>query len=152
MPSKPLSLTRRKAAAAILLLAVALSALVIARSRGGVLSAHYNVTTTQGRVDYLAAQGWTVDPKTETSQDVVLPRSFQGALAEYNTLQLAQGFDLRPYQGLACTVYTYLVPDYGGESPVIAALYLYRNRIIAGDIHSTALDGFMHGIRRSALK
>ena len=67
MPSKRLSLTRRKAAAAILLLAVALSALVIARSRGGVLSAHYNVTTTQGRVDYLAAQGWTVDPKTETS-------------------------------------------------------------------------------------
>ena len=139
-----------RAAAAILLIAAALSALVIARSRGGVLSAHYNVTTTQGRVDYLAAQGWTVDGKTETCQDVVLPREFRGAMEEYNSLQLRQGFDLRPYQGLACTVYTYLVPDYGGDSPVIAVLYLYRNRIIAGDIHSTALDGFMHGIRRSA--
>ena len=148
MDSKTSHLRPQTAAAAILLTAVALAVLVMVQSRGGVLSAHYNVTTAQGRADYLAAQGWTVDPETETVQEITLPRTFQGALAEYNDLQLRQGFDLRPYQGLACTVYSYLVPDYGADGPVIATLYLYHNRVIAGDIHATAMDGFKHGIRK----
>ncbi len=142
-------LTPQRAAMAILLIAVLLAVLVMLLSRGGVLSAHYNVTTRQGRADYLAAQGWTVDPETETAQEITLPRSFTGVLQEYNELQLQQGFDLRPYGGLGCTVYSYIVTDYDSPDTVLATIYLYKNRIIAGDIHSTAMDGFMHGIRKS---
>ena len=148
MLNEKAALTPQRAAMAILLLAVLLAVLVLLSSRGGVLSAHYNVTTRQGRADYLAAQGWTVEPETETAQEITLPREFTGVLAEYNELQLQQGFDLRPYGGLSCTVYSYIVTDYDSPDTVLASVYLYKNRIIAGDIHSTAMDGFLHGIRK----
>ena len=72
-----------------------------------------------------------------------------GVLADYNDLQRRQGFDLRPYSGLGCTVYSYIVTNYETDEPVLCTIYLYKNRVIAGDIHSTSLDGFMHGIRKS---
>ncbi len=147
MRTKIHRMTPRTAAAAILLAAAVLALLVILQTRGGVLSAHYNVTTTQGRVDYLAALGWTVDAATETTKTVTLPRTFDKVFSDYNAVQLQQGFDLRPYAGLECTVCTYLVTNYEADSPVAAVLYLYRNRVIAGDIHATAMDGFLHGIR-----
>ena len=148
MKAEKILITPQRAAMTILLIAVALAVLVLLQSRGGVLSAHYNVTTRQGRADYLAAQGWTVEPETETAQEITLPREFTGVLAEYNELQLQQGFDLRPYGGMTVTVCTYLVTNYDADSPVLATLYLYRNRVIAGDIHATAMDGFLHGIRK----
>ena len=147
MKTKIRRIPPRTAAVCILLAAAACALLVILQTRGGVLSAHYNVTTTQGRLDYLAALGWTADSETETLRTVVLPRTFDRVFEQYNDLQRSQGFDLRPYAGLECTVCTYLVPDYGADSPVVAVLYLYRNRVIAGDIHATAMNGFMHGIR-----
>lgn len=149
MKPKSSTLRPQTAAAVILIVMVLLAALVLRMSNGGVLSAHYNVTTREGRVEYLAAQGWTVDPKTETAQEITLPREIDGVLADYNTLQRKQGFDLRPYCGLGCTVYSYVVTNYETDEPVLCTIYLYKNRIIAGDIHSTALDGFMHGIRQS---
>lgn len=148
MMLKKTEIRPQTAAAAILVTAVALAVLVMLLSRGGVLSAHYNVTTTQGRVEYLAAQGWTVDPNTESMQEITLPRTFEGVFLEYNDLQRQQGFDLRPYSGLPATVWSYVVTNYESDAPVIATLYLYRNRVIAGDIHSTAMDGAMHGIRQ----
>ena len=149
MKPKSSTLCPQTAAAVILIVMVLLAALVLRMSNGGVLSAHYNVTTREGRVEYLAAQGWTVDPKTETAQEITLPREIDGVLADYNTLQRKQGFDLRPYSGLGCTVYSYVVTNYETDEPVLCTIYLYKNRVIAGDIHSTAMDGFMHGIRKS---
>lgn len=145
-PTRPR--TKKRAALFLVLSAVVLSALVIAHSSGGVLSMHYNVGTTAGRVDYLAANGWEADSATEASQDVVLPRTMEGVFADYNALQLQQGFDLSPYGGLCCTVYTYRLTNYASADTVCATLYIYKNRVIAGDVHSTALDGFMHGIRK----
>ena len=149
MNLKSSTLRPQTAAAVILIVTVLLAALVLRMSNGGILSAHYNVTTREGRVEYLAAQGWTVDPKTETAQEITLPRELDGVLSDYNDLQRRQGFDLRPYCGLGCTVYTYVVTNYETDEPVLCTIYLYKNRVIAGDLHSTALDGFMHGIRQS---
>ena len=149
MRPKSSTIRPQTAAAVILIAAVLLAALVLRVSNGGVLSAHYNVTTREGRVEYLAVQGWTVDPKTETAQEITLPRELDGVLSDYNDLQRRQGFDLRPYCGLGCTVYSYVVTNYETGEPVLCTLYLYKNRIIAGDVHSAAMDGFMHGIRKS---
>ena len=149
MKPKTSTLRPQTAAAVILIVTVLLAALVLRMSNGGVLSAHYNVTTREGRAEYLAALGWTVDPKTETAQEITLPREIDGVLADYNDLQRKQGFDLRPYSGLGCTVYSYVVTNYETDEPVLCTIYLYKNRVIAGDVHSTAMDGFMHGIRKS---
>ena len=149
MRPKSSTIRPQTAAAVILIVTVLLAALVLRMSNGGVLSAHYNVTTREGRVEYLAAQGWTVDPKTETAQEITLPRELDGVLSDYNDLQRRQGFDLRPYCGLGCTVYSYVVTNYETDDAVLCTIYLYKNRVIAGDVHSAALDGFMHGIRQS---
>ena len=132
----------------VVVLAVVLTLLVIWRSNDGVLSAHYNVTTTEGRITYLRALGWEADPATETAQEIVLPRTFDGVFGDYNALQKQQGFDLSIYAGETCSVYTYRVMNYAGTSDtVLAQLFVYRNRVIGGDIHATAMDGFMHGLR-----
>ena len=129
-------------------LAVLLALAVIWRSNGGVLSAHYNVTTTDGRIAYLQALGWEADPATETAQEIVIPRVFSGVFSDYNALQKQQGFDLSTYAGETCTAYTYRVTNYEGSTDtVLAQLFVYRNRVIGGDIHATAMDGFMHGLR-----
>lgn len=147
MKLKTIQWTPKRAAVLILLLAVLLAVLVLVSSGNGILSAHYNVTTLEGRISYLAALGWEADPQTEQAQEVVIPRIFSGVFADYNKLQKQQGFDLSTYAGMDCTVYSYRVTNYAGtDDTVLAQLYIYKNRVIAGDIHSTAMDGFMHGI------
>ena len=88
------------------------------------------------------------DPATETAQEIVIPRVFNGVFGDYNALQKQQGFDLSTYAGETCTAYTYRVTNYEGSTDtVLAQLFVYRNRVIGGDIHATAMDGFMHGLR-----
>ena len=94
------------------------------------------------------ALGWEADPVTETAQEIVIPRVFSGVFSDYNALQKQQGFDLSTYAGETCTAYTYRVTNYEGSTDtVLAQLFVYRNRVIGGDIHATAMDGFMHGLR-----
>ena len=97
---------------------------------------------------YLAALGWEADPKSETAQEVIIPSAFTQVLENYNQLQLEQGFDLTEFRGVRCTVYTYALLSYpSGGCEAQACLYIYRGQVIAGDIHSTAMDGFMHGLQ-----
>ena len=53
MKLKSFHWTRRTVVFALIGLTVLLALAVIWRSNGGVLSAHYNVTTTDGRIAYL---------------------------------------------------------------------------------------------------
>lgn len=148
MKLKSFHWTRRTVVFALIGLAMLLALAVIWRSNGGVLSAHYNVTTTDGRIAYLQALGWEADPATETMQEIVIPRVFSGVFGDYNALQKQQGFDLSTYAGETCTAYTYRVTNYAGSTDtVLAQLFIYRNRVIGGYIHATAMDGFMHGLR-----
>lgn len=131
---------------AFLLLAVLL---MIGSAAGGVkvLSADV-VTTAQERADFLLERGWAVDVETEREQQIHIPEQFSDVYETYNQLQLQQGYDLRDYAGKDCVLYTYAVTNYPDESQtVLANLYVYRNRVIGGDVHSTNLNGFMIGLR-----
>lgn len=140
-------ITRRRIAFCIVLAAVLLALLVLRRSGAGPLPAHCRVKTTAERIAYLAALGWEAEPASETAEAVVIPRVFSGVWADYNRLQREQGFDLAPYAGMECMVYTYRITNYAEtDGDVLAALYIRRNHVIGGDIHATALDGFLHGI------
>lgn len=96
MKLKSFHWTRRTVVFALIGLAVLLALAVIWRSNDGVLSAHYNVTTTDGRIAYLQALGWEADPATETTQEIVIPRVFNGVFGDYNALQKQQGFTCPP--------------------------------------------------------
>ena len=104
------------------------------------------VKNEKSRVAYLARNGWEVASPAESESVVMIPRTFSAVFEEYNELQKQQGFDLSRYCGTEVTMYTYRVTNAQADGDVIAVLYVQKNRVVGGDVHSTALDGFMTGI------
>ncbi|MBP8640216.1 MAG: DUF4830 domain-containing protein [Oscillospiraceae bacterium] len=107
------------------------------------------VKTNEDRVMFLQALGWEVDEAPISEKTVVIPKEFSKIYETYNQLQLDQGYDLSEYSGLEATIYTYTVTNYSGYTGnVVADLYVMNYEVIGGDIHSLAIDGFMHGLSR----
>lgn len=144
--------SKKKAVAAVLILGIVLtSVILLAGSRhndstdAAALSAV--VRTNEDRIAYLEGLGWTVSTEPVEIQTVVIPKTFDGVYETYNALQIRQGFDLSAYGGMEATRYTYQITNYPDSTDqVVADLVVCRNLIIAGDVQSTALDGFMHGL------
>lgn len=111
------------------------------------LSEIIDASDIRGREKYLNSFGWEIDPESEECNEVTLPREFEGIMKDYAEMQYEQGFYLYDYAGLSCEQYTYQITNYDYDSPVYATLYVRNRRVIAGDIHSAAIDGFMHGIK-----
>ncbi len=131
---------------AFVVLAVLLS---LGSSTGGVklLSAEA-VTTPEERAAFLLTCGWEVDMTTEEAQTVHIPEQFTAVYESYNDLQRQQGYDLTDYAGEDCMLYSYGVLNYPDPSQtVLAHLYVYKNHVIGGDVHSTNLNGFMIGLK-----
>ena len=107
-----------------------------------------DLSTTEGRQQFLLDLGWEIDLTTEDIRTVQLPQALEGALADYNEMQLQQGYDLTRHLGEQCQQVTYLLTNYPDDSQtVVVTLYIQGSTLIAGDIHSTALNGFMHGLK-----
>ena len=141
---------RTKISLAVILGFIVLALLLVAGTttgRGNILTAD-NVSTTEDRTKFLLECGWETDPDSETAQEIHIPEHFTAVYENYNELQLQQGYDLKEYAGQGCTLYSYTVLNYPDEKQtVIADLYVYKNRIIGGDVHSTNLDGFMIALK-----
>ena len=109
-----------------------------------------DLNTAEGREAYLKALGWEIDRDSESFRSVVVPRKLEGIMAQYNKIQLRQGYDLSKHLGQSCKQYCYDVKNYpGGQGKVIVSLYIQDGKVIAGDVHSTAINGFMHGLSRT---
>lgn len=123
--------------------------LIVGSSVGGVkLLMADRASTAEKRVAFLAECGWQVDLSSEQAQEILIPEHFSSVYDQYNQLQLQQGYDLSDYAGRSCTMYTYTVTNYPDKGQtVLADLYIYKNQVIGGDVHSTNLDGFMIGLK-----
>ena len=77
---------------------------------------------------------------------MLIPDEFDEVFQNYNTIQAEAGMDLEPYHGKRVKCWSYRVDNYPGEESVLAHLYVYNDKIIGGDICSTKMDGFMHGL------
>ena len=133
----------------VVLCAVALLLIFTARS---VFSpkADCDLNTLEGRTAYLQSLGWEIDPESESFRTVIVPDQLEGIMAQYNKLQLKQGYDLSRHLGESCLQYCYEVTNYpDSDGKVLVSLYLQDGQIIAADIHSTALNGFMHGLTKT---
>ena len=134
---------------AVLAVILAIILLVGALSRGDTetSAAATVVKNNDDRVDFLRSLGWEVSDVPIETATITIPTDLTGAYANYNELQLSQGFDLSSYAGVDAVRYTYEISNYPGVTDtVVADIIVYRNRIIAGDIQSTALGGFMQGL------
>lgn len=136
----------RKAALCILLgSALVLCALILAIGGGN----GTRVQTNEDRVKFLENLGWEIDPEPVAVSEVLIPKDFSDVYQKFNELQIEQGYDLSAHQGETATIYAYRVRNYRDfDGTVVAELYVSNGRIIGGDIHSLALDGFMHGLKR----
>ena len=109
-----------------------------------------DLRTLEGRQMFLMNLGWEIDPDSESHKTVLIPRELSGIMLEYNKMQLKQGFDLSKHCGESCEQYLYELTNYvDSNSTVLVTLYVQGSKLIAADIHSTAMNGFMHGIIRS---
>ncbi len=88
-----------------------------------------HVSDSAARVAYLRAQGFTVDETSEQVREVRFPDEPDEAFLQYVQLQREAGWSPEDYYGKRVKVYTYQV----GESDT-ARLYVYRDRVIAGDV------------------
>ena len=65
----------------------------------------------------------------------------------YLALQREAGFDLSDDMGQTVTRYTFAVTNYPtGETGILADLLVRNGEVVGGDIRSTALNGFLHGL------
>lgn len=136
--------------AALVLIGIILLAGAHAKRTELLARAEKTITTVKSekdRIKYLSQYGWEVESPALTHDTVVIPRTFSDVFEDYNSLQLSQGFDLSQYCGLEAEMYTYRVKNSDAGGDVIAQLYVRNCTVIGGDVHSTALDGFMVGIK-----
>ena len=148
MAQRSRGFTRKKALLLILMCAVILLLLIAARSVF-FRSESFDLTTLEGRTAYLKSLGWEIDPESEAFRTVVVPDKLEGIMAQYNKMQLQQGYDLNQHLGESCMQYCYEVTNYAdSDGRVVVSLYIQDGKLIASDIHSTAINGFMHGLEK----
>ena len=117
-------------------------------SRQTIAPADQKVTDNDGRVKFLQSFGWEVVPSPKESSQVLIPAESNQVFERYNALQKCQGYDLSKFAGKKVMRYVYEVKNYpGAQEPVLATVLIYKNRVIGGDIHSAAMDGFMHALK-----
>ena len=139
---------KRTAVSIILAIAAILIALIIIFSRESTENVFNSIdlSTKEARIEYLGSIGWQADADTETEKTVLIPREFTGVYQSYNELQKQQGFDLENYIGTEVQMYSYIITNYKSSETVVATIYTHNGKLIAGDIHSTTLDGVMHAL------
>lgn len=110
-----------------------------------------NVKTNEDRIEFLGQFGWEVEGEPCEEQRVTIPSEFDGVFTGYNDIQKAQGLDLSTYSKCEMDRYTYVVTNYEGYSGLVYAnLLVYKGRVVAGDICSADVNGFVHGFERKA--
>lgn len=111
------------------------------------VSAPKKVKTNEDRIAYLEHYGWQVAPDAVAVEELLIPEEFDETYTEYLALQSGQGFDLTEYCGKRAKRYTYEITNYPtGETGVQVALLIYKNKVVGGEVLSTQLNGFLHGL------
>jgi hypothetical protein len=98
--------------------------------------------------NFLAEFGWEVSVEPSSIRTVIIPTEFDALYTEYNDLQQTQGLDLTQYRGKTAVMYTFRVLNHpASESGVFANVLVHEGSVIAGDLVSHALDGFLVGLQ-----
>lgn len=105
------------------------------------------IKTNDDRVALIARYGWEVEAAPVEEAKVTIPAEFDRVMESYNEIQRSQGFDLSKYRNREMMRYTYRItnyPDYSGT--VYCNLLIYKNRVVAADICSSDVNGFIAGL------
>ena len=118
-----------------------------------ILAVSYGVSSVDASVnnmivEYVSNLGWKINPSPVSITHLVIPNQFDAVFETYNALQKQSGFDLLPFKEKRVSRYTYEVENHvhSKDSNVFLGILVFENRIIAGEISSTDINGFMHSI------
>ncbi len=152
-------LTKKKIAIGVIVLCIIICSAVAALNGSGDVDsvtvlengqkslANIKLKTNADRVKLLEEYGWNLDKEPVETMEVRIPEKFDGVYNQYNEIQKKQGLNLSEYAGKRVMRYTYRINNHPSKEPgTIANILVYKNRLIAGDICSPKLGGFMHGL------
>ncbi|MDK2800888.1 MAG: hypothetical protein PWP27_1586 [Clostridiales bacterium] len=107
-----------------------------------------NIKTNEDRIEFLKQFGWEVEEKPLEIMEVHIPEELDLVYENYNEIQKEIGLDLERHKGKRVKKYTYRVLNYPSciDEEVRANILIYKDEVIAGDIMTTAIDGFMHSL------
>jgi hypothetical protein len=141
------------AAVVLLVLAIALVVWNIAKpagptetsATGGISSV--KLKTNEDRVAFIESFGWEVNESAVEIMEVSIPKEFDEVYSTYSELQKSQGLDLEKCAGKRAKRWSYLVLNYPQQDTEVRAnLLICDNKLVACDLSSTELNGFMSGI------
>lgn len=93
---------------------------------------------------FLSQFGFAVAKDAVEVTEVTLPEQFDGVMNDYNEIQKRQGLDLTRYKGKKLTRYTMEITNYEGyKGTVYANVITYKNKVVAGDVCSADVNGFI---------
>ena len=102
------------------------------------------------RVLFFSQFGYTVNEEPAEVKEVVIPSEFDEVYTKYNELQKEQGFDLTKYAGARVKHWSYEITNYEGyenrKGVIRGNILVYMDTVIACDISSTEMGGFMKGL------
>lgn len=104
----------------------------------------FNAKNNSDRVTFVENLGCVLLSNQPETKTVIIPEVFYDVYNNYNDMQKSAGYDLSLYKGCEVTIYTYQIKsqqNHTGES--VVNLMVYKDKIIGGDISSTALGGYM---------
>ncbi|MEE1126321.1 MAG: DUF4830 domain-containing protein [Acutalibacteraceae bacterium] len=93
-----------------------------------------------------------IDTSTKQAVNIIIPSEFNQVYENYNALQQSQGLDLNSYKGKEAVRYTYRVTNSTSNSEVSCNIIVCENKVIAGDLCTTALNGAMTALTDNTLK
>ena len=102
------------------------------------------------RIRFFSQFGIEVSPQPIEEVEIAIPTEFNKVYEKYNKIQKENGLDLEKHKGKTCTRYTYNVLNYNNKKEGVRANILVLNgKVIAGDICSVELGGFMHSFNKN---
>ncbi len=102
--------------------------------------------TIEEQIEFLEQFYWETGKEPTEVVELIIPQEFNEVYTNYNQIQIAQGLDLNKYKGKDCIKVSYDILNYPTQSEnIVANMLIYDGKVIAGDISSIKLDGFMHG-------
>ena len=119
---------------------------VVSRLSALTVNSSYKVDSASGAAEYLARFGWEVSNEPSSVREVEIPSVFTPSYESYNTLQKSQGFDLSHFRGKTATMYTFRIRNHPTGKDVFGNVLAHNGEVIAGDVVSYAIDGFLTGL------
>ena len=105
---------------------------------------HYSgIRTKEDREKFLSQFGIAIKGESEQSETLTVAQSLDRVLLSYNELQKKQGLDLSKYTGKRLVRYTYEVSNAPSDGAVYVNLFVFRGRVVAGDVSGDGEQPFV---------